>query len=95
MDKPPAGALLYKWAALIEKFRCTPADIGGLTDAQIDMLYYHPRDKDGALKEPEAPAAPAVPPTRESRLASIGQLEAMGLITPQRAQELRDEVNRG
>ncbi len=93
-DLPP-GALLFKWAVLIDKFHCLPADIGGLTDAQIDHLYLHARTKDGALIAPELPAGPQPVPTTESRLAGIAQLEMMGLITAQRAQELRDEVSRG
>lgn len=93
-DLPP-GALLFKWAALIDKFHCTPATIGGLTDAQIDQLLLHKRTKDGALIPPELPVVPKPAPTKESRLSGIAQLEMMGLITAQRAQELRDEVNRG
>lgn len=88
------GSILYRWAVLIAKFRCTPADIAGLTDAQIDELYFHARDKDGALIEPEPPPAAQGPPTRESRLATINQLEGMGLITAARANELREEANR-
>jgi hypothetical protein len=90
----PPGLLTYKWAALVAKFRVMPAQLAGLTDAQIDELLGHPRDKDGALKEPEG-LRPKKSPTRAAKLAEIGVLEAEGLITPGRARELREEVDRG
>ncbi|VTR93205.1 unnamed protein product [Gemmata massiliana] len=93
-DQIPYGALTFKWAALMEKFRLTPAQIGALTDYQIDSLYFHARDKTGALVPPEGPPAPAAAPTRADRLATIDVLEATTIISPARAQELRDEVNR-
>ncbi len=86
------GALTYKWAAVAEKFHLTPAQIGDLTEWQIDRLLFHRRDKDGVLVPPAEPDKPAAPPTRESRLAGIAQLEAMGLINTQTAAELRGEV---
>lgn len=90
MAELPKGAQAFRWAAIAEKFRALPPEIAGLTDAQIDAVLFHKRDKDGQLVPPDMPK---VAPTKESRLGTIQQLEAMGLITPQRAKELRDEVN--
>ena len=91
-DLPP-GALFFKWASIMEKFHCLPQDIAGLTDAQIDQLCLHKRTKDGILIAPEMPRTPVAAPTKESRLMSIAQLQMLGLITKERAQEMRDEVN--
>lgn len=89
-----SGLLTYKWATLVARYRVMPQDIAPLTDAQIDELLLYPRDKDGALKEPDVPTAPPAPPTRESRLAQIDQLEQGGLITAANAKQLREELNR-
>ncbi|MBP3956330.1 hypothetical protein J8F10_13650 [Gemmata sp. G18] len=94
-DEIPYGVLTFKWAALVEKFRLTPAQIGALTDYQIDALYFHARDKTGALVAPEGPPQPPAAPTKASQLATINLLEGTTIISPARAQELRDEVNRG
>ncbi len=89
------GEQTYKWAALCDKFNCLPAALADLTDAQMDELLLYPRDKDGALKPPDVPQQPPAPPTAESRLATIDQLEAMKLITPAKAAELREQVRNG
>jgi hypothetical protein len=92
----PYGSLTYKWAVLADRFHLLPAALADMTDRQIDGLLFYPRDKDGLLLPPKGPAEAAPPaPTRESRLKSIDQIEAVGLITAKRAQELRDEVNSG
>jgi predicted transcriptional regulator len=51
-----------KWAAILDHFTgLTPADFAGLTDFQIDQLYLHARDKDGAIKTPsKLPDTPAL-----------------------------------
>jgi hypothetical protein len=90
----PRGAVLFRWAALADKFNLTPAQIALLTDAQIDRLLFHKRDRDGGLVPPELPQPPKGPPTRESRLITIDQLEASRLITPAEAAERREEIER-
>lgn len=91
----PYGALTFKWAVVADKFHLPPSILADLTDCQIDTLFFHPRDKDGGLIAPKEAEATPPAPTRESRLTQINQLEAMGLISKQRSQELRDEVSRG
>lgn len=90
----PRGAVLFRWAALAEKFNLPPAQIALLTDAQIDQMLFHKRDRDGNLVPPDVPKPPKEPPTRESRLLTIDQLEAMRLITPAEAAERREEIGR-
>ena len=87
----PFGLLTYKWAHLVARFRVMPAELAALTDAQIDELLCHPRDRDGALKEPDVPR-PKRKRTKRALMLEIAQLEGEGLITPERANELRAEV---
>ena len=94
-EQPPPGVATHKWAVLIDRFNCGPADIADLTDAQIDELFFYPRNRDGALVPPPEPDKPAPPPTAESRLATIDQLEALKIITPAKAHELRKQVHDG
>jgi hypothetical protein len=91
-DALPAGAVLFRWAAIADKFGLAPEQIARLTDAQIDRLLFHKRDRDGNLVPPDVPTTPKGAPTKESRLATILQLEAAQVITPERAREMRDEV---
>lgn len=88
----PDGALAYRWAALADRFRLSPLEIAELTDWQIDHVLLHERDRDGALVPPPAPPKK---PTKANRLATVAQLLALGVITPERAAELRAEVENG
>ncbi len=85
----PVGWLAFRFAALLDKFHLPPGALAGLTDWQLEHLALHERDADGALVPPPAPKRP---PTLASRLAGIEQLRALGLITPERAAELRAEA---
>lgn len=87
----PPGTLAYRWAAVAERFRLPPTAVALLTDAQIDEVLFHPRDAEGVLSPPPDPR-PKAPPTKESRLAGIAQLRALGVITDERAAELTAEV---
>ncbi len=92
MGDVPFGWVTFRYAAIVDKFHLSPAELAGLTDYQIDRILSHPRNKDGGLIEPKGPEKPAEPATAETRLRTINQLETEGLITPQRAAELREQV---
>ncbi len=85
----PAGWLAFRFAALMDKFHTLPPALAPLTDWQIAHLALHPRDQDGALVPPPAPKKA---PTLAGRLAAIDQLRMLGLVTPERAAELRAEA---
>ena len=87
-----AAVRAFNWATLLDQFHTSPAGIAGLTDLQLSVLYFHKRDKHGSLVPPEPPAEAPEPVTAESRLRSIDQLLTLGLITPARADELREQV---
>lgn len=92
MGELPPGSQAFKWAAVAEKFRLPPPLIALLTPAQIDEILFYPRDQEGALVPPKTDK-PKTEPTRESRLASIEQLRAMGFISEENAKALVAEVD--
>ena len=53
------AGLYARFAVLADHFGLTPAEFGGLTDRQIDRLYFHARNEDGSVRMPPAPPAPA------------------------------------
>lgn len=87
----PPGGETFRWAAVADKFRALPFQVALLTDAQIDRILFHPRDEDGALVPPKLPKGSAAP-TKAERLATVARLRAMGVITAERAEEMRREV---
>lgn len=47
------GFLTAKIAALIDVYHVTPFEVAKYTDWQIVHLYFHKRNKDGSMKEPD------------------------------------------
>lgn len=93
-DAVPKGWDTFRYAAVLDRFHLSPGELARLTDYQINRLLFHPRTKDGGLVEPKGADRPPPEVTDETRLQGIAQLEACGLITRQRADELREEVRR-
>lgn len=90
-----ASATRATYAQLVDHFHLTPAEIGELTDRQIAQLYFHPRDKDGAIRRPESEAVMGsmeLPTTMEQELADIDLMCRKFHITPDRREVARNKV---
>lgn len=59
-----SARLRARYAQLIDHFHLTPAEIGRLTDRQINQLYFHPRDEHGGIAMPSSGAPDPSEPTR-------------------------------
>lgn len=70
----PPGTLTARYAALVDAGLTIPA-IRDLTPRQIQSIYFHARDQDGAIVVP-AGAAPA-PADHATRLAQLVALAPM------------------
>ena len=79
--------LKAKYAALMDHFHLTPAQIGNLTDRQIQELYFHPRDRQtGAIQEQPEPVVekPVVEtPPDSPRRAFLKEMMAFDVMASQ------------
>lgn len=60
------------YSCLIDKFHCTPEEIGNLTRHQIKHLYFFPRTKHGELDQSKEPK-PRKVRERRKPLARLGE----------------------
>lgn len=65
------------------------AEVAGLTDYQISRVYFHKRDKEGAIVFPEMPTEASKDPIKDAFKA----LEAMkSVMRPEKYREARDKL---
>jgi hypothetical protein len=82
------GLTRARIAILVDRFHLTPRDIGQLTDRMIHQVYFHERDKDGAIKVPIVVPEPAM-----SEDEKAAQLEVLRiLLSPEDFQRMKQEV---
>lgn len=76
------GVLTAKFALLAEHHRLRVHEILQLTPKQVDKIYFHPRDKQGAIKcERPVPDAPPEPRTYEQAMMGLDLFYANNAAT--------------
>lgn len=76
MTVVPQGLTKARIAILTDRFHLTPRDILQLTDRQMIEVYFHERDKDGAIKVP----MPSVENMALSPEEELARLQVLKLI---------------
>lgn len=91
MSDPPRtrtpGAIRARYAVLVSEFKLTLDEIYDLTPRQIAEIYFHPRDKHGAIIPPEGDAPPPVDPV--ARLEQLLALRDLFKFSDEQAAEIR------
>lgn len=80
------------YATLLDKFHVTPAEVASLTDRQIYEYYFHPRDKHGSIKTPEAEIQAAKIKGFEEELIALKSLLDGQFIKPDQYERLKAEL---
>lgn len=75
------GALTARFAVLVSEFKLRPWEIADLTPRQVAEVYFHPRDKHGAVQLPEVAPAEGDPAARLGQLLALAP--ALGLPAAQ------------
>jgi len=80
------------YAMLLDKFHVTPGEVALLTDRQIYDYYFHPRDKHGAIKIPEAEITVPKIKGYEDELIALKSLFDGRFINAKDFERLREEL---
>ncbi|AWM40307.1 hypothetical protein GobsT_12240 [Gemmata obscuriglobus] len=81
------GALTARYAVLVNVHRLRMHEVLDLTPRQVHELYFHPRDRDGAIQLPEG--AGDEPADRTARLAQLIALGPALGVPPEQIEELK------
>jgi len=90
--------LKAKYAALLDHFHLTLAEIGNLTDRQIQELYFHPRDEQtGSIRQQPEPAKPDTLPDSPRRaflkeMMAFDQLASQMRLPEKNVQECKARI---
>ena len=66
--------------------------VAGLTDRQIDELYFHPRNKEGAIEPQEKPVAADGKPTLKGELMNLWKMAKALKMPPDQWQALEKQL---
>lgn len=80
------------FAILLENFHVTPEIIAGLTDRQIHDYYFHPRDKQGAIKTLEPVVKAPKVEGYEDNLRALKALMDAKFISEKDYRRLKEEL---